>query len=62
MNTEILANGIPPDVGGDIFYRIGRTDDVVIVARLPETANLRFLEALLGFPIGWTDLEHSETP
>jgi len=44
MNTEILANGIPPDVGGDIFYRIGRTDDVVIVARLPETATLRFLE------------------
>ena len=55
MYTEILANGIPPDVGGDIFYRIGRTKDVIIVARLPETATVRFLEFESGALLEETD-------
>lgn len=28
----------------------------------PGPVNPRFLEEIMGFPTGWTDLEHSETP
>ena len=44
MSTEILANGIPPDIGSDILNRIGRPKNVIVIARFPETATVGFLE------------------
>jgi len=55
VSAEILANGIPPDIGSDIFDWIGRTKDVIIVARLPETATVRFLEFESGALLEKTD-------
>ena len=43
----------------------GGDDLATAVARIPEASgqlNPQFVEWLMGFPQGWTDLKHSETP
>jgi hypothetical protein len=42
MRAQPFADGIPPDVAGDIFDGIGRAKNVVVVAHLPKRPAVRF--------------------
>ena len=43
-------------------YRNGRIQTDSLGRRIGGPPNPTFVEWLMGFPEGWTDLEHSETP
>ena len=38
MIAEAFADGVPPDVAGDVLYLIGGPKNVVVVTRFPESA------------------------
>jgi hypothetical protein len=42
MRAQTFADGIPPDVAGDVFDGIGRAKNVVVVAHFPKTPAMRF--------------------
>ncbi len=54
LAEQVLLSDIAPvvNVTGDILHRIDRGGML----------NPEWVEWLMGFPIGWTELEHSETP
>jgi hypothetical protein len=42
MRAQPFADGIPPDIAGDVFDGIGRAKNVVVVAHFPERLAVSF--------------------
>jgi len=40
----VFADGIPPDVAGDVFDGVAGPQDMVVIAPLPEAGALRLAE------------------
>jgi hypothetical protein len=46
--TKLLADGIPPDVAGDILDLVRGPENMVVITHFPETAAVRFAKCKGG--------------
>ena len=46
--AKLLADGIPPDVAGDILDPVRGPENMVVITHFPETASVRFAKRKSG--------------